>query len=236
MSISKLFVIDKDPHYRERVSAIAKTLDLEPDAHQSGESFLTAFSPDMTGCIVCELRLIGISGLELLDHLVSLQSCMPVIFLTGHARTQVTVAAMQRGAMTVLDKPLDEDEVWNAIRRGLLESDKLRTRWQKDRDIQRRFATLTAKESEVAEMIIRGKTNREIAGVQQVSVRTIETRRQKTYSKLGAATLPEFVEMMMRYDESNEPRNPTSVKNRQQKPLLGSLPAVNVQVEPIRTD
>ncbi|MCA9212365.1 MAG: response regulator transcription factor [Planctomycetales bacterium] len=233
MAQPKLFVVDNDPSYRDRVSTIARTLNLEPDPHHSAESFLTAFSPHQVGCIVSELRLYGLSGLELLDHLVEMDSWMPVIFLTAHAKTDVTVTAMRRGALSVLDKPLDEEKVWNALRLGLLESEKRRSKWQQEDGLRRRFSKLTSKEAEVAEFIVQGKTNREIATKQRVSVPTIETRRQKTYSKLGANSLPEFVELMMKYNSLHKPiiRNlPTP------RPALSNLPPVEMQVPSLTTD
>lgn len=229
---SKVYVIDQDPHYRDRVSAIARTLELQAETHESGESFLTAFSPDEGGCIVSEMRLCGISGLELLDHLISLRSCMPVIFLTGHARTQTTVAAMKRGAMTVLDKPLDEDEVWNAIRRGLIQSENAKQRWTKHAEIDRKFSSLTDNEAKVAELIVQGKTNRQIAEDHRVSIRTIEARRQKTYNKLGVSTLPELVEITIahRSYKRDDRHNPAAA------PVSTRMSPVSMQVHPIGID
>jgi len=226
---SKTYVIDADPELRERVSAVALTLGLDVDCHESGESFLSEFSPDETGCIISEMRLCGISGLELLEHLISMDSCMPVIFLTGHARTQTTVAAMQRGAMNVLEKPLDEDEVWNAIRRGLIVSDGLRRQWETRRNIRRRFASLTDNEAAVSEMIVSGMTNKQIASSHEVSIRTIESRRQKIYNKLGVKSLPGLVEITIQHQASHKPDNQLD-PNRSH--IAGGINSPTKQVQP----
>jgi FixJ family two-component response regulator len=134
--------------------------------------------------------------------------------------------------MTVLDKPLDEDEVWNAIRRGLIQSESTRQKWTKHAELDRRFSSLSDNEAKVADLIVQGKTNRQIAEGHRVSIRTIEARRQKTYSKLGVSSLPELVEVTIEHRsyKRDDRHNPASIR------APTRIPAVNMQVETIGVD
>lgn len=200
---SRVYVVDPDRQHRTRITKIAERLGLTTTLLDSGRQLLKQVDNVATGCIVTELRTPEISGIQLLEQLAKRDGCLPVIVLTAYAKTTSTVGAMQRGALTVLDKPADEEAVSDAFRRALILSDKLRRDQERRRELSRRFDSLTRVESRVAASIVKGCTNREIAESDRVSVRTIESRRQKVYQKLGITSLQELVELTLQFRRDN---------------------------------
>ena len=118
---------------------------------------------------------------------------LPVILMTAYAKTPVTVEVIQKGAVTVLEKPYDDDDLWNAIRSALSQEQEARKRNTRRREIRERLTMLTANERAVLERMVEGKANKEIAAELEVSLRTIENRRHDVFRKMGAGSLAELV-------------------------------------------
>jgi FixJ family two-component response regulator len=166
-------------------------------AFESAEEFLAQYRSDQAGCVVTDLRLRGMSGLELLDRLAQDDRGIPVILVTGFAKTHLTVRAVKTGAVTVLEKPYDDEDLWSAIRNALLQDQERRDLQQRHHELVARFDKLTAQEREVLDLIVAGLTNRQMADRLSVSTRTIESRRHNVFQKTEAKSIAELVKMAL---------------------------------------
>ena len=140
----------------------------------------------------------GMNGLELQEKLANEGHDIPVIIVTAYARTAVTVQAIQHGAVTMLDKPYSEDDLWGAIREGLTLDEKRRETKAERADVDKRIASLNEKERQVLDLIVAGQPNKAMANKLDVSLRTIENRRRTVFSKLGAQTVAELVALVLK--------------------------------------
>jgi two-component system response regulator FixJ len=139
--------------------------------------------------------MLGMSGLELLDEVRRREYPLPVVVVAAHVRTPITVRAMKGGAVTVLEKPWQEDELWDAIRLALAEEARVYAAYEYRRQILRRLTLLTPDERRVMQQIVEGVPNKGIARAEEVSVRTIESRRRAIFSKMQACSLAALVRM-----------------------------------------
>ncbi len=197
MSNQSVFIIDPDHASREQVERVTKALNVPVQSFSSAEAFLRSLPDDPAGCLVTEFRLLGISGVELQESLVSKRITLPIIFVTSHAETSLTVRAMNNGAITVLEKPLSEQELWDAASRALSRDHTIRRIDARHNDLRRRLSGLTQKEWHVVDLILKGKTNKAIAAELDVSIRTIEARRHQIFRKTCTNSIAELVRMVV---------------------------------------
>ncbi|QDV42695.1 Response regulator protein TmoT [Stieleria neptunia] len=195
-----IFVVDDDERARESVCALVSSMGLESMAFASAEAFLEFYTKDKPGCLVTDIRMLGMSGLELQAELSDMGSLLPVIVLTAFATTPVTVQAIQRGAITLLDKPYLEDDLWNAIRKALALDARKRVEEAHRQAIRERINELTPSERTVLSYVVAGKPNKVIANRLDVSVRTVENRRSEIYTKLQAESVVDLVRMVIEAD------------------------------------
>lgn len=195
-----IFVVDDDERARESVCALVTSMGLESKAFASAEEFLSFYTDDQAGCLVTDIRMLGMSGLELQAELSDMGSLLPVIVLTAFATTPVTVQAIQRGAITLLDKPYLEDDLWNAIRKALAQDARKRVEAAHRQAIRTRINALTPSERTVLSYVVAGKPNKVIANRLDVSVRTVENRRSEIYTKLQAESVVDLVRMVIEAD------------------------------------
>lgn len=180
---------------RKSVCALVRSLGLRAEAFCSAEEFLARYTPGCAGCLVTDIRMIGMSGLDLQDRLIEQGIRLPVIVLTAYARTRSTVRAIKAGAMTLLEKPYDEEELWDAIRKALAQEAAGRAETQRCREIQQRTALLTPAERAVMDLVVQGKPNKVIAKQLNMSIRTIESRRHEVFTKMGVESVAELVRL-----------------------------------------
>lgn len=204
-----VFVVDDDEQARESVCALIRSMGLRAEAYPSGEAFLESIQEDRPGCLVTDLRMLGMSGLELQEALIERGITLPVIVITAHPRTSLTVRAMRRGAITLLEKPYEDNELWDAIREGLQRDEQQRGEMTRIRELTRRYESLSEKERAVMEMIVEGLANKVIARKLDVSIRTVESRRHDVFEKMAAGSLAELVRMsvlLLQHDENRPPQ------------------------------
>lgn len=190
-------VVDDDRDSRESVAALVSQAGLSTVVHASAEDFLAAELPQRPACIVADVRMLGMSGLELLEVLQVKGIRVPVILVTAHADTPTIVRAMKLGAMTAIDKPCRESELWDAIAAGLQEDS---VRMEEDRqldELRHRIQKLTPEEEDVLRLLVAGESNKSIALKLDVGLRTVETRRHSIISKLSAGSLAELVRIVV---------------------------------------
>jgi len=197
-----VFVVDDEEQARESVCALVQSMHHPTQAFQSAEEFLQVYNGD-AGCLVTDYRMIGMNGLELQETLLEQGHEIPVVVVTAFARTPVTVRSIQKGAVTMLDKPYNEDDLWSAIREGLVLDQQRRQAKQEQAEVTMRMASLNKKERQILDLIVAGEPNKVMANQLDVSLRTIENRRRTVFTKLGAQTVAELVAMVLTQRATN---------------------------------
>jgi FixJ family two-component response regulator len=199
-----VYVVDDDPAVRESIRALVTSAGLHVETYSSAESFLQDYQADHPGCLVTDLRMLEMSGLDLLEKLQHSEHPLPTIVISAYADVPVTVRAMQAGAVTLLEKPCRNEQLVQSIQGALQRDAEFRAarsarqaaQAQKE-DIQRRLNTLTTEEHEVLRRMVAGKLNKVIANELFISLRTVETRRHKVLEKMKADSLAELVRMVI---------------------------------------
>ena len=192
-----VYVVDDDQQVRKAVVALVSAMGVASEEFASAEEFLEAYEGHRPACVVTDIRMLGMSGLELQEALAERGYNLSIVVLTAFATTPTTVRAMRNGAVTLMEKPCDDDVLWDAIRTGLA-SDVKNSELAKHRgSIHERLATLTPKERQVLEYIVAGDANKVIARKLDVSIRTVENHRQKIFQKMKADSLAELVRFSM---------------------------------------
>lgn len=195
-----VYIVDDDPGSRESVRLLVRSMGVRTEQFESVERLLDSIDPRSSGCVVSDVRMPGLSGLDLQRALEQRGSTLPVILITAHAETPITVRAMEQGAVTLLDKPYRDDELWNAIRRALtLDVSRRNEAAQRDA-LRRRLARLTEREFETLKLIVEGKPNKTAAGELNVSERTIENRRRSIFAKTETNSVAELVRLCIEAD------------------------------------
>ena len=203
-----VFVVDDDAQARKAVTTLVEAMGVETIGFNSAEEFLQTYDGRRPACLVTDVRMIGMSGLELQEELLNRGVDISVVVLTGFATTPGTVRAMRNGALTLLEKPCRDDELWEAIRNGLA-ADRLAMAAQVELDeSRRRFSSLTAKERDVLSLVAAGEANKVIARRMSVSLRTVELHRQSVFQKMGADSLAELVRMVVALEGESKPSAP----------------------------
>ena len=197
MATSLVHVIDDDAALRDSLSFLLGTARLDVKTYESAEAFLSALPGVNSGCIITDVRMPNMSGVDLLRKLNELQIALPVIVITGHGDVQLAVEAMKIGAADFIEKPFDDEMLLNAVRAAL-------ARWEdKSKEVSERSSyvekleTLSSRERDVLEGLIAGKANKVIAFDLGISPRTVEIYRANVMTKTGANSLPELVRMAL---------------------------------------
>ena len=186
-----VFVVDDDPSV---LRAIARLLRLEfaVEAFDSPSAFLESMRPDAPGCILLDLALPGVSGLELQERLVASGCMQPVVFLSGQGSVRTSVQAMRAGALDFIEKPWENDSLLNTVRRALERDREMRTRRSASDLIARRVASLTPRESEVFRHVIAGRLNKQIAARLGTAEKTIKVHRARVMHKMSVRSVAEL--------------------------------------------
>jgi two-component system response regulator FixJ len=192
-----VFLVDDDPAVLQSLKTLVKVVFPRVEAFESAIQFLEAYDGKRPGCLVLDVAMPGMSGLELQRKLNEDGIDLPVVFITGHANVQMAVGAMQAGAVNFLEKPFREQELWDSIRTALAQDAENRRQRAGRQQARQRIARLTPGERRVLGLIVEGKPNKEIATALDLSVRTIEDRRGKLMKKLGVKSVAELVQLAM---------------------------------------
>jgi RNA polymerase sigma factor (sigma-70 family) len=190
-----VFVVDDDPSVRSSLKFLLSTVGLEVESFDSADSFLHNKPPDAPSCLVLDVRLPGLSGLDFQRELAARKIRIPIVFLTGHGDIPMSVRAIKAGAVEFLTKPFRDQDLLDAVRIAL-ERDRVRREQEKDVMIlQRRFDSLTAREQEVISMVVSGMLNKQIADQLGTAESTVKVQRSRAMEKMQAETLVELVRM-----------------------------------------
>src|SRR6202008_2862863 len=194
---STVFVVDDDEGVRNSLRFLLKSVGLAAHAVGSASEFLDTYGPSQPGCLVRDVRMPGMSGLELEGQLNLRGAVIPVIFITGHGDIPMAVEAMQQGAFDFLQKPFRDQDLIDRIQRALERDARNRTALEQHARIRERLDSLTPREREVLALMTRGKPNKIMAAELGVSQRTVEIHRARVMEKSGAASLAQLVRMVM---------------------------------------
>jgi two-component system, LuxR family, response regulator FixJ len=192
-----VMVVDDDSGIRNAMRALLKSVGLESAQYPSAQEFLAAYQPSQPGCLVLDIRMPGMSGLELQQQLNLRGAVIPVIFMTGHGDIPMAVEAMQHGAFDFLQKPFRDQDLLDRIQRAIVRDGELRQSLGEHARIKTHLETLTPREREVLELMTQGKQNKVIAQDLGVSPRTVEIHRARVMEKMNAQSVAELVRMML---------------------------------------
>jgi FixJ family two-component response regulator len=192
-----IFLVDDDPAVLRSLTALVEVVFPRVKAYGSALEFLAAYQTPCAGCLVLDVAMPGLNGLELQRKLLQDKIDLPVVFITGHGNVQMAVNAMQAGAINFLEKPFREQELWDSIRKALEVDSHNRRRRARRHRVEERLALLSEGERAVLNLIIEGKLNKEIATQLGLSNRTVEDRRARLMKKMGARSVAELVQLSM---------------------------------------
>jgi FixJ family two-component response regulator len=195
---STVFVVDDDDAVRDALSMLIRSVGLRVKTFPDARAFLESHQPDRPGCLVLDVRMPGMSGLELQERLNGMRSALPLIFITGHGDVPIAVSAMRGGAVNFLQKPFDDQELLDSVHNSLEQNANMLRRLADREAIVTALRSLTAREREVLDRIVDGAPNKAVAYDLDLSERTVEIHRARAMKKMGAESLAELVQMVMR--------------------------------------
>jgi two-component system response regulator FixJ len=197
MSDALVHVIDDDSAMRDSLAFLLESADLTPRLWESGEAFLADLPPASEGCILTDVRMPGVSGLELVRRLKEAGSDFPIVVMTGHADVPLAIEAMKLGVVDFIEKPFDDAVLLAALRAALASGEGRRARAEEVGEIGRRLASLSPREADVLEGLVAGRANKVIAFDLGISPRTVEIYRANLMTKMGAQSLSDLVRMSL---------------------------------------
>jgi two-component system response regulator FixJ len=188
-----IYVVDDDPSVRDSTELLLKSVGFNVETFGSAQAFLKANLQEDLGCIVLDVRMPGMSGLDLQEKLVSAKTPLPVIFITGHGTVPMSVRAMKAGAVDFLQKPFEEQDLLDAINRAIARQRERKSKKDEAEGLQLRLKALTPREYEVFSLLVTGMANKEIAYELGASERTIKAHRARIMEKMNAGSLADLV-------------------------------------------
>jgi len=192
-----VFIVDDDPAIRFAMQALMDSINLKHEIFASGDEFLEKVSEHRPGCLVLDIRMPGLGGLELQEELLRRNSALPIIFITGHGDVPMAVDAMQKGAVDFIQKPFRDQDLLDRVREALMADEQRREQQKKSAVVAERLARLTNREREVFDLVVTGRPNKVIAYELGVSQRTVEIHRARVMEKMQAKSLADLVKMHM---------------------------------------
>lgn len=189
-------IVDDDEAIRDALSWLFRTRNVAARAWASAEDFLNAWQPDWQGCIVLDIRMREMSGLECFDALLERGNTLPVIFLTGHGDVPMAVGALKKGAFDFLEKPVDDNALVDVVIRALATNARHQANQETQATVATRLAQLTPREHEVMQLVLAGKFNKVIADELNISMRTVEVHRSRVFEKMGVRSAVELAQLL----------------------------------------
>lgn len=188
-----IYLIDDDKAVSQGLSLLIRTVGLQVETFAEPEAFLSAYDPNSIGCIVLDIRMPGMSGLEVLENLANAQVTHPVVMITGHGSVDLCRRAFKSGAMEFLQKPIDDQLFLDTLQKAVKQHIATRERQRASRETQQKFERLSEREHEVFAMMAEGLTTKQIAKELGLSPRTVETHRAHLFAKLEVESLVQLI-------------------------------------------
>jgi len=188
-------IVDDDPSVREGLHSLIRSAGWRVETFASAQEFLTRRGADAPSCLILDLQLPGLSGLDLQRRMAEVNLEIPIVFLTGHGDIPASVQAMKAGAIEFLTKPVEEEDILRAIQEALQRDRHLRRQHAEMHDLQSRYDTLTGREREVMQQVISGLLNKQVAGELNITEFTVKIHRAHVMQKMRADSLADLVRM-----------------------------------------
>jgi len=192
----KIAIVDDDAALRDALSWLFSTRNHQVVLFESGEALLADFRPEDIACILLDVRMPGMSGLEVFAELKKKPYCPPVIFLTGHGDVPMAVNAIKQGAADFVEKPFADNDIVDLVERCLANDDAKRQVWELQAEVNQRLAQLTPREREVLKLILVGRLNKQIADDLAISMKTVEVHRARTLEKMQVKSAMELAALL----------------------------------------
>jgi len=190
-----VFIVDDDLAIRHAMTLLMRSVGLKSEDFATANDFLDRFDSHRAGCLVLDIRMPGLSGLELQQRLLELGVSIPIIFITGHADVPMAVEAMRKGAFAFIQKPFRDQELLESISDAMISGSRERRKQETRSVVDARLQTLTRREREVMDLVVAGKPNKVIAFDLGVSQRTVEVHRARVMEKMQARSLASLIRM-----------------------------------------
>lgn len=190
-----VFIVDDDPSVRKALGRILSANGLETATYGSGDEFLACFDPDAPGCLVLDLEMPGLGGLELQHTLHERGASLPVLFVSGRGSIRTSVSAMKEGAVDFLTKPVDAEVLLACVKQAMDRDQSARATKHECQRIERRFATLTPREREVLPYVLSGRLSKQIASELSIVEKTVKVHRSRIMHKLETRSVAELVRL-----------------------------------------
>lgn len=197
MSEPTVFIVDDDQAVARSLRWLIETVRLGVGTFASAQAFLDDYDLSKPGCLVLDVRMPGISGLELQERLAARQINVPIIFITGHGDVQMAVRALQAGAFDFVEKPFNDQDLLDRIQKAIAFDAERRGKEAQRAQLQALFASLTPREREVLDLVVEGMSNKAIANTLGLSAKTVEVHRAKVMEKMHARSISDLVKMAM---------------------------------------
>ena len=192
-----VYVVDDDEGVRDSLQWLLEGKDFRVRCYDSAETFLSRYDPREVACLIVDIRMGGMTGLELQDRLVERKSPLPIVFITGHGDVPMAVDTMKKGAMDFIQKPFQEDALVSLVERLLDQAKDAFTEHQHSASRDALLAKLTSREAQVLERIVAGRLNKQIADDLGISIKTVEAHRANIMEKLNANTVADLLKIAL---------------------------------------
>jgi FixJ family two-component response regulator len=201
-----VFIVDDDPAMRDSLGFLIGSVGRRVETYASAEDFLEAYDKERPGCIVLDVRMPGLSGLELMEKLNEDRFAPPVVLITGHGDIPMAVRALKAGAFDFIEKPFSDQVLLERIQQALQKDTQERASEQDRSDIERRSDRLTARETQVFELVVAGKPNKVVATDLGLSQKTVEVHRAHVMEKMRAESFADLVKMAVLLEVTGPPQ------------------------------
>jgi RNA polymerase sigma factor (sigma-70 family) len=198
MTEAKVYIVDDDEAMRDSLKWLLESRGLKVELYASGDAFLRAFSGGLRGCVVLDVRMPGMSGMDLYTRLKARASTLPVIFITGHGDVPMAVSALKKGAADFIEKPFNDQDMVKLIESCLKQDRAAAAKRAEKASLTQSQEKLTQREREVLELIVDGKLNKQIADDLGISIKTVEVHRSRVMEKMGASSVAELVQLVLK--------------------------------------
>ncbi|HUX24365.1 MAG TPA: response regulator transcription factor [Burkholderiales bacterium] len=198
MTESIVYIVDDDDAMRDSLKWLLESRGLKVELYPSGDAFLRDFSRDFCGCVVLDVRMPGMSGIDLYTRLRARASTLPVIFITGHGDVPMAVSALKKGAADFIEKPFDDQDMLKLIESCIKQDRAAAVKRAEKASLAQSLERLTQREREVLKLIVDGKLNKQIADDLGISIKTVEVHRSRVMEKMGAGSVVELVQLVLK--------------------------------------
>ncbi len=192
-----VYVVDDDEAVRDSLQWLLEGQDYRVRCFESAEGFLSRYDPREVACLIADIRMSGMSGMDLQDRLIERHSPLPIVFITGHGDVPMAVESMKKGALDFIQKPFNETQLLQLVERMLEAARELFTEHQQAANREALLGKLTTRESQVLERIVAGRLNKQIADDLGISIKTVEAHRANIMEKLGANTVADLLKIAL---------------------------------------